>query len=93
MGLAYARYGGDQGFTADELRATVEDVAGRNVKAWFAKAIASPGELDYGEMLAWYGLRFAGGAGTSWDLEVRPQATGAQKRHLKALLTSAGPRR
>jgi predicted metalloprotease with PDZ domain len=91
MRLAYARYGGDRGFTADELCATVEEVAGHNVKAWFAKAIGSPGELDYGEMLAWYGLRFAGGA-TSWTLEVRPKATRAQKRQLKALLTSSGPR-
>ena len=92
MRLAYARYGAERGFTADELRATVEEVAGRNMKAWFAKAIASPGELDYGEMLAWYGLRFAGGTGTSWDLEVRPKATNAQRKHLKALLTSTGPR-
>jgi predicted metalloprotease with PDZ domain len=91
MRLAYARYGSDRGFTAEELRATVEEVAGRNLKAWFAKAIGSPGELDYGEMLAWYGLRFAGGAGTGWNLEVRPNATGAQKAHFKALLTSSRP--
>ena len=97
--LAYRRYGGERGFTADQLRATVEEVAGRGMKPWFAKTIGSPGELDYGEMLAWYGLRFAprpgsgeaGGAGTSWDLEVRPRATPAQQKHLKALLTSSSP--
>jgi len=92
MRLAYARYGGERGFTADEFRATVEEVAGRNMKPWFAKTIGSPGELEYGEMLAWYGLRFAGGGGPSWDLEIRPKATSAQKEHLKALLTSSGPR-
>jgi predicted metalloprotease with PDZ domain len=91
MRLAYARYGGERGFTADQLRATVEEVAGRSLKAWFAQALDSPGELAYGEMLAWYGLRFAGGAGTSWTLEVRPNATGAQKNHLRALVTSSGP--
>jgi predicted metalloprotease with PDZ domain len=91
MRLAYERYGGERGFTADELRAVVEQVAGRGVKAWWAKAIDSPSELDYGEMLGWYGLRFAGGAGESWTLEVRPKATGAQQKHLKALLTSSGP--
>ena len=93
MRLAYARYGGERGFTADELRMTVEEVAGRGMEAWFARNIGSPGELEYREMLAWYGLRFAGGAGTSWDLEVRPKATRAQKRHLRALLTSSGPPR
>jgi predicted metalloprotease with PDZ domain len=89
--LAYQRYGGERGFTADQLRATAEEVAGRSMKAWFAKSIGSPGELEYGEMLAWYGLRFSGGAGVSGTLEVRPQATAAQKKQLKALLTSSGP--
>jgi predicted metalloprotease with PDZ domain len=92
MRLAFARYGGERGFTAAELRATVEEVAGRSMRAWFAKAIETPGELDYGEMLGWYGLRFAGGAGASWNLEVRPRATAAQKKHFGALLTSSGPR-
>jgi predicted metalloprotease with PDZ domain len=91
MRLAYQRYGGERGFTADELRATFEEVAGRNLKPWFAKAIGAPGELDYGEMLGWYGLRFAGGPGTtgdhSWSLEVRPRATAAQRKQLAALLT------
>jgi hypothetical protein len=63
------------------------------MKAWFDKTIGSPGELEYGEMLAWYGLRFAGGVDTTWTLEVRPNATSAQKRRLKALLTSSGPPR
>ena len=91
MRAAYERYGGERGFTADELRAVIEHVAGRSVKTWWAKAIDSPGELDYREMLAWYGLRFAGVAGESWTLEVRPKATAAQKKHLQALLTSSGP--
>jgi predicted metalloprotease with PDZ domain len=95
MRIAYERYGGARGFTQDELRATVEEVMGRGVKAWFAKAIESPGELDYGEMLAWYGLRFAGGEdareSNTWVLEVRPRATAAQRRQLAALVKSAGP--
>jgi predicted metalloprotease with PDZ domain len=93
MRLAYSRYGGDRGFSAEELRATVEEVAGRKLKAWFDKTIGMPGELEYGELLAWYGLRFAGGAGVSWTLEVRPQATSAQKKHLEALLKSSRPPR
>ena len=97
MRLAYTRYGGARGFTATELRATFEDVAGANLKPWFTKAIGTAGELDYGEMLAWYGLRFAGGpgraAGGSWVLEVRPRATAAQRKHLAALVSSPLPSR
>ena len=91
MRLALARYGGERGFTDAELRATVEEVAGRSMKAWFTNAIETAGELQYGEMLAWYGLRFAGGTGESWTLEVRPRASAAQRRHFNALLTSSGP--
>jgi len=91
--LAYARYGGDRGFTADEFRKTVEQVAGRGVKQWFAKAIGSAGELEYGEMLGWYGLRFSANTngGGSWQLEERPKATPAQRRQFAALLASSGP--
>ena len=91
MRIAYARYGGERGFTADQLRAVVEEVAGTGMKPWFTRTIGTAGELDYGEMLGWYGLRFVGGAGNSWDLEVRPNATKAQQNHFKALLTSSGP--
>ena len=91
MRLAYARYGGERGFTADELRVTAEQVAGRNLKAWFAKTIGSPGELDYSEMLGWYGLQFAADPDNSWNLEVSPKPTIVQRRRLKALLTSSGP--
>ena len=37
MRVAYERYGGERGFTADELRAVVEAIAGRGVKAWWTK--------------------------------------------------------
>jgi predicted metalloprotease with PDZ domain len=90
MRLAYKRYGGDRGFAADELRVTVEEVAGANMKPWFKRAIASTEELNYGEALNWYGLRFATSGGDktveSWDLEVRPAATADQRRRLEALL-------
>jgi predicted metalloprotease with PDZ domain len=87
---AYAQYGGERGFTAAELRAVFERVAGKPLGSWFARAIESPGELDYGEMLAWYGLRFAAGdkSADGWSLEVRPKATRAQRSHLTALLTA-----
>jgi predicted metalloprotease with PDZ domain len=90
MRLAYKRYGGDRGFTADEFRATVEEIAGTNMKPWFKRAIASTEELNYGEALNWYGLRFKPVDGAkeaeSWNLEVRPTPTADQRRHLEALV-------
>ena len=76
--LALARYGGERGFTAVQLRALIEGVAARD-ESVVREDHRDPGELPYGELLAWYGLRFAGGAGESWNLEVRPRATGARE--------------
>jgi predicted metalloprotease with PDZ domain len=128
MRLAYTRYAGERGFTAEQFRATTEEIAGLNLKEWFHHALASTEELDYAEALDWYGLRFAPPdepaekgsdqpgekaatdatpksslkpasdvakkqAGTRsdearrrWRLEVRPDATEAQKTHLRSLI-------
>jgi predicted metalloprotease with PDZ domain len=59
MRLAYKRYSGDRGFTADQFRAATEEIAGVDLKEWFRRALASTEELDYTEALDWYGLRFA----------------------------------
>jgi predicted metalloprotease with PDZ domain/PhoPQ-activated pathogenicity-related protein len=59
MRLAYKRYAGERGFTADEFRATASEVAGADLKEWFAHAISSTRELDYAEALDWFGLQFA----------------------------------
>jgi len=82
MRLELRRYGGERGFTADEFRRTASEVAGADLTAWFARATASTDELDYGEALDWYGLRFAP---DSWRLEARPDASAAQRGHLAAL--------
>src|SRR5262249_2255485 len=63
MRLAYMRYAGERGFTADQFRATAEEVAGTDLKEWFRKSLASTEELDYTEALDWFGLRFAEPAG------------------------------
>lgn len=55
MRLALVRYGSERGFTARELRATVEEVAGRSMKAW--KAIESRLYLDKKKALALFGPR------------------------------------
>ena len=91
MRLAYRRYSGERGFTPDQFRATAEEVAGADLKEWFRKALASTEELDYREALDWFGLRFAPSddPAKAWKLEVREDATDAQKAHLRALLSAA----
>lgn len=87
--LAYRRYGGERGFTADELRRTFEEVAGVPLAAWFTSAVSSTDELDYGDVLEWFGLRFVPGAAPAgaWTLERRPDQTAAQRAHLDAWLS------
>lgn len=90
MRLAYARYSGERGFTPDQFQATASEVAGVDLEAFFRTTLATTDELDYGEMLDWFGLRFAepGSAdpARAWALEIRPDATEAQTRHLRSLL-------
>jgi predicted metalloprotease with PDZ domain len=81
MRLAYQRYAGERGFTAQQFRQTAEEVAGTSLKDWYDKAIASATELDYSEALNWFGLRFAGQGGNAWKLETLPEATAAQRQH------------
>ena len=87
MRLAFTRYSGARGFTAAEFQKTAEEVAGTNLAAFFAKALASTDELDYAEALDWFGLRFTTGeprAAGAWTLVVAPDATDAQRAHLRA---------
>jgi predicted metalloprotease with PDZ domain len=88
MRLAYQRHGGAKGFTAEQFRKAAEDVAGADLGAWFKKAVGSTVELEYDEALDWFGLRFARGNGDerTWRLEVRDDATEAQKARLRAWL-------
>jgi len=84
MRLAYARYSGARGFTAAEFRRTVEEVAGADLLRWFASAVSSTDELDYTDLLEWYGLRFvtSGGPAGNWTLERQPGQTAAQRQRL-----------
>lgn len=94
MRLAYERYSGAQGFTAEQFRRTAGEVAGVDLRAWFESAVASTDELDYAEALDWFGLRFAPGDGgaKTWRLEARPDATAAQRDRLKAWLGPSADR-
>ena len=56
MRLAYDRFSGERGFTPAEFRATVEEVAGTDLDAWFKSALETVEELDYASALDWFGL-------------------------------------
>jgi predicted metalloprotease with PDZ domain len=58
MKLAYERYSGERGYTPEQFRATVNEVAGSDLGQWFQLVLDSTKELDYSELLDWYGLRF-----------------------------------
>jgi predicted metalloprotease with PDZ domain len=51
MKAAFARYSGAHGFTAEQFRQTVEDVAGLDLRDWLQRAVGSTEELDYGQAL------------------------------------------
>jgi predicted metalloprotease with PDZ domain len=88
MKLAYKRYSGERGFTADEFRLTAEVVAGVDLADWFKKSVSTTDDLDYADLLEWFGLRFVQGEGRAgaWKLEPRPDATPAQTAALRAWL-------
>ena len=55
-------------------------------------ALATTEELDYREALDWFGLRFVVADGKeTWRLEVRPDATEAERGRLKAWLEPGVP--
>jgi predicted metalloprotease with PDZ domain len=59
MRLALARNPVERGFTPADFRAAASAVAGTDLSPWFASVFDSTGELDYGEALHWFGLRFS----------------------------------
>jgi predicted metalloprotease with PDZ domain len=56
--LAYEHYAGACGFTPEEFRATVQNVAGADLAPWFARVLERADELDYTDALEWFGLHF-----------------------------------
>lgn len=58
MRAAYRRFSGERGYTAADFRAVASQVAGTDLGDFFHRALETTEELDYGEMLDWYGLKF-----------------------------------
>jgi predicted metalloprotease with PDZ domain len=85
--LEYQRYSGARGYTEAQFDRTVSDAAGVDVGPLLQKLIATTDEVDYTEMLDWFGLRFmTGDPAKAWSLEVRPDATAGQKAHFAAFM-------
>jgi predicted metalloprotease with PDZ domain len=78
MRLALQRYAGEKGYTADEFYAVMSEVAGIDLRPFFARAVDSTEELDYREALDYFGLRFrpasGGAAGASLGASTRNDA-------------------
>jgi predicted metalloprotease with PDZ domain len=58
MRAAYQKYSGPKGYTPEEFRSLAEQVAGTSLKEFWASAVEGTDELDYGEALEVFGLRF-----------------------------------
>jgi predicted metalloprotease with PDZ domain len=88
MRLEYQRWSGAHGYTEAEFDKTVSDAAGVDVSELLHKLIATTEEVDYTEMLEWFGLRFTptDDPAEAWTLEVRPDATAAQKAHFASFM-------
>ena len=88
MRLEYQRWSGARGYTAEDFSRTMSDAAGFDVGPLLHTLVATTEEVDYREMLDWFGLRFAPSddAAKAWTLEVRPDATAEQQAHLAAFL-------
>ncbi len=58
MREAYKRWSGDCGYTEDEFRALVSEIAGKDMSEWLRRAVSSTDELPYDDAMAYVGLRF-----------------------------------
>jgi len=58
MRAAYAKYSGDRGYSEQEFRALVEEVAGASLESFWSSALDGTGELEYAGALETLGLRF-----------------------------------
>jgi predicted metalloprotease with PDZ domain len=58
MRVAYDRFSGERGFTEQEFRALVEEVAGARFEPFWSSVLEDTGELEYSRPLELLGLRF-----------------------------------
>jgi predicted metalloprotease with PDZ domain len=58
MRTTFEKYSGKAGYTAQQFRGVVNEIAGADFSSWLQKTLESHDEVDYSEALDWYGLRF-----------------------------------
>lgn len=58
MRTAYAKYSGERGYSEQEFRGLVEEVAGASLESFWSSALDGTGELEYADALDTLGLRF-----------------------------------
>jgi predicted metalloprotease with PDZ domain len=58
MRAAYAKYSGERGYSEQEFRSLVEEIAGASLESFWSSALDGTGELDYADALDALGLRF-----------------------------------
>jgi predicted metalloprotease with PDZ domain len=57
MRLAYQRWSGEQGYTPEDFRALLSEVAGTDLGPWLVAAVDTTEPLPYDDALTWYGLK------------------------------------
>jgi predicted metalloprotease with PDZ domain len=63
MRLAYQRYAGERGYTPEEIRGVLAEIAGRPLDALWRAAVEEAGPLDLEPALDHFGLRFKAAPG------------------------------
>jgi predicted metalloprotease with PDZ domain len=71
MRLAYEKFSGPKGYTPEQFRAVVEQVAGRSLQQFWESSVEGTSELDYTDALDALGLRFRA-AGLQNDRPSKP---------------------
>ena len=86
--LEFQRWSGARGYSAQDFAKTASDAVGFDVAPLMHTLVGTTEEVDYAEMLDWFGWRFTPGddPAKKWSLEVRPDATPEQRAHFAALL-------
>jgi predicted metalloprotease with PDZ domain len=86
--LEFERWSGARGYSAQDFAKTASDAVGFDIAPLLHQLVETTEEVDYAEMLDWFGLRFSPDDDTAkrWTLEIRPDATADQRAHFAALL-------